>query len=123
MTKWDSFTSLLKDYKLDELLDTLEKRASADKPDQMKQIILTAAYEGRDCNSYHGRKIITKIIEVILNENQQNYVGNQNQNRKEYAYQYKQNSDNTRDVKNLTRLLKTMKDEQQAAEKKVSSKR
>ena len=68
MTKWDTFTSLLKDYNLDELLDKLEKRASADQPEQMKQIILTAAYEGEECQSYHGKKIITKIIEVIMNE-------------------------------------------------------
>ena len=68
MTKWDTFTSLLKDYNMDELLDKLERRASADQPEQIKQIILTAAYEGEECESYHGRKIITKIIEVILNE-------------------------------------------------------
>ena len=36
MIKWDTLTSLLKDYKLDELLDTLERRASAAKPEQMK---------------------------------------------------------------------------------------
>ena len=75
MTKWDMLTDLLKDFNLDELLDTLERRASVNKPEQMKRTILTAAQEWKECKSYHDMKIVKKIIDVILNDNKKNSEG------------------------------------------------
>ena len=68
MTKWDTFTVLLKDHKLDEFLKKLEKRAQGE-PIKMKQIILDSAHEWILSKPLQGKKIIAKIIEVITIDN------------------------------------------------------
>ena len=53
---------------MNELLNKIERRATTDQPEEIKRTIRTAAQEGEEYQSYHEKKIIAKVIEVIRNE-------------------------------------------------------
>ena len=85
MTKWDDFTALLKENKLDEYLSKLEDRALGD-PVKMKRVILDTAWEWMKKEKQEGKKIIAKIIEVLTIDETMNYKNTeeQKQNKGEY---------------------------------------
>ena len=70
MAKWDTFNDMLKEYYLEEYSTMIYlKRKYEDAVKLMKQIILETAQEWRISRPYQGKEIMSRVIEVITNEN------------------------------------------------------
>ena len=70
MSKWDSFTDMLKEYYLEEFSTMIYmKRKEVEESIPMKQIILETAQDWLQKRPFEGREIMSQIAETITIEN------------------------------------------------------